>query len=269
MRGADSHAPSIFHNLLRPWLAHPLTRDVHIDEPSAVEVRYRIIKEKTFLRRIYKEWYEQLIAGLPSGQGAVLEIGGGTSFLREQLPEAFTSDVLHHPRVDVVLNGLALPVADGALRGILMVDVLHHLPEPRRFFTEAARCVRPGGVIVMIEPWVTAWSKFVYGNLHHEPFSPETKQWEFPCSGPLSAANGALPWIIFDRDRAQFTREFPAWSIHKIEVQMPFRYLLSGGVSMKSLTPGWTFGFWETLERALQPWMHNLGMFAFISLQRL
>jgi SAM-dependent methyltransferase len=254
--------------LLRSWLAHPLTQNVQIDEPSAVEIRYRIIKQKPFLRRIYKEWYEQLVAGLPSGEGAVLEIGGGTSFLREQCPEALTSDVLHHSGLDVVLNGTALPVADGALRGILLLDVLHHLPEPRRFFAEASRCVRPSGAIVMVEPWVSTWSKFVYRNLHHEPFSVETPEWEFPSTGPMSGANGALPWIIFERDRQQFMREFPVWTIRKIQVQMPFRYLLSGGVSMRSFAPGWSFAFWEGFERALQPWMRSLGMFALIALER-
>ena len=81
--------------------------------------------------------------------------------------------MFNHAGVDIVLDGLMLPLAGGVLRGIVMVDVLHHIPQPRRFFTEAARCVRPGGVIAMVEPWVTAWSKLIYGKLHHEPFRPE------------------------------------------------------------------------------------------------
>ena len=120
----------------------------------------------------------------------------------------------------------------------------------------------------MIEPWVTAWSKQIYGKLHHEPFRPEAREWEFQSTGALSGANGALPWILFERDRAQFVREFPAWVLDKIEIQMPFRYLLSGGMSMRSFAPGWSFGFWRGLERALQPWMHCLGMFALIVLKR-
>src|SRR5262249_31802772 len=39
---------------------------------------------------------------------------------------------------------------------------------------QATRCVRSGGVVAMIEPWVTPWSRFVYTRLHHEPFQPET-----------------------------------------------------------------------------------------------
>src|SRR5262244_3270831 len=64
---------------------------------------------------------------------------------------------------------------------------------------QATRCVRLGGVVAMIEPWVTPWSRFVYTRLHHEPFQPEAEQWEFPVRRPRSGANGALPYIIFVR----------------------------------------------------------------------
>jgi len=258
----------MFQNLLTALLGHPLTRNVSIDDPSAVELRRRIIREKPFLLRIYQEWYEQLAEGIPRGAGAVLELGAGAGFLREFLADVIVSDVVHHSGVDIVLDGMALPVPDGALRAIVMLDVLHHLPQPRQFFREAARCVRPGGAIVMIEPWVTTWSKFVYGKLHHEPFRPEAQKWEFPSTGPLSGANGALPWMLFERDRVQFAREFPTWAVRKTEVQMPFRYVLSGGVSMRSLTPQRSFRLWRGFERALQPWMRHLGMFAIITLER-
>jgi len=49
---------------------------------------------------------------------------------------------------------------------------------------------------------------------------------------------------------------------------MPLRYLLSGGVSMRSLMPGWSFGPWKGFERLLSPWMRYLAMFAFIQVQR-
>jgi len=49
---------------------------------------------------------------------------------------------------------------------------------------------------------------------------------------------------------------------------MPFRYLLSGGVSLRSLTPVWSFGFWQEIEEGQKPWMGKLAMFAKIVLQR-
>ena len=50
---------------------------------------------------------------------------------------------------------------------------------------------------------------------------------------------------------------------------IPFRYLVSGGVSMRTLMPGWTTPAWRALERALQPLMPRVAMFAIIVLRRL
>jgi SAM-dependent methyltransferase len=254
--------------MLKATLAHPLTRGLDIDNPQTTQLRRRIIREKVFLRQIYAEWYQAIVDALPTTQGTVLELGSGAGFLDEFIPGLVTSEVFECPELDIVLNGLVLPFAANSLRGVVMTDVLHHLPEPRRFFTEAARCVRRDGVIVLVEPWVTRWSQLIYTRLHHEPFRPEAIEWEFPPSGPLSGANGALPWIIFARDRAQFAREFPMWQIESITLMMPFRYLISGGVSLRSLMPGWSFGFWRWLESQLMPWMDNLAMFGQVVLRR-
>ena len=40
-------------------------------------------------------------------------------------------------------------------------------------------------------------SRVIYGALHHEPFRPDAADWKISGKGPLSAANGALPWILF------------------------------------------------------------------------
>lgn len=253
---------------LKGWLAHPLTRGMDLDDPRTTELRRRIVREKPFLRRIYDEWYARLAASVPGGAGDVLEIGSGGGFLRDVIPGLITSDVFACDGVDRVLDAHALPFSAGALRAILMSDVLHHLREPRRFFGSAAVCVRPGGVVSMIEPWVSAWSRVVYGRLHHEPFRPDAASWEFPASGPLSGANGALPWILFERDRGVFEAEFPQWRIERIEQFMPLRYLVSGGVSMRSLSPGWSHGLWRGIEAALRPARRALAMFAHIVLRR-
>jgi len=254
--------------MLQRWLAHPLTRGLDIDDPQTTYLRRQIIQEKTFLRRIYQEWYQAIVAALPPGGGAVLELGAGGGFMSEFIPDLITSELFYCPNIRAVLDGSRLPFSSQSLRGIVMTDVLHHLPQSRLFFDEATRCVRPGGVVVMVEPWVTPWSRFVYTHLHHEPFDPETLSWELPTSGPLSGANDALPWIIFARDRLKFEQEFPCWRIESISPIMPFRYLLSGGVSLRSLAPGWSFGLWKQFERTLGFWGNHLAMFAQIILRR-
>jgi len=188
--------------------------------------------------------------------------------LSECVSRIVTSDVLPIRGLDLACDAGRLPVREDSLRGIVMTNVFHHLPDVRAFLGDAGRAVRRGGVIVMLEPWNTAWSRFVYQRLHHEPFDPDARDWSIAGGGPLSAANGALPWILFSRDRSEFEREFPAWQLTSISVTMPFRYLLSGGVSLRSLAPAWTFGLWRGVEHALEPWMDHLGLFARIVLTR-
>ena len=252
---------------LASWLAHPLTRGLDIDDPRTTHLRRQILAEKRFLHRIYEEWYTAIAASLPAGEGAVLELGAGAGFLSEHIPGLLRSEVFLGSGLDLVLDGLDLPFAAGALRGIVMTNVLHHLPRPLRFFTEAARAVRPGGVVALIEPWVSGWSRQVYTRFHHEPFLPEG-DWEIPAGGPLSGANGALPWILFERDRERFEREAPAWRVRSVQRIMPFRYLVSGGISLRSLVPAASYPLWRGLERALSPWSRQLAMFAHVVLER-
>jgi len=253
---------------LKELLVHPLARGLDPDDPGTTLTRRRIIMEKGFLRKVYQEWYHDLIAELPPIDGPILEIGSGAGFLKDSLPDLITSDVFFLPHLSVVLDAGAIPFDRRSLRAVLMIDVLHHLPQPRRFFTESARCVKPGGAIVMIEPWVTTWSRFVYSRFHTEPFEPNAEQWEFPSTGPLSGANGALPWIMFCRDRAAFNTSFPGWRVSSIDVGMPVSYILSGGVSMRALLPGFAFEAVRRAEQLLGPWMQSLAMFAKIVLTR-
>jgi hypothetical protein len=92
---------------------------------------------------------------------------------------------------------------------------------------------------------------------------------ELPIAGPLSGANDALPWIIFARERQKFEQEFPHWHIELVKPMMPVCYLLSGGVSLRSLMPGWSFAIWKQIENALSHWNNELVMFAQIVLRRL
>jgi SAM-dependent methyltransferase len=254
--------------VVRTWLEHPLTRGLSIDDPRTTALRREIVRSKRFLRRVYLDWYRLVRDSLPGGSGEVLELGSGAGFLREVVTGVVTSDVFPAPGLDLVLDAHALPFRDASLRAIAMVDVLHHLSDCRRFFAEAARCVRPGGVIAAIEPWVSAWSRVVYGRLHHEPFVPDAPDWAFPASGPLSSSNQALSWMVLERDRAVFERTFPSWRVKRVVPFMPLRYVASGGVTLRLSAPAWSYVLVAGLERLLAPFMGELAMFAHIVLER-
>jgi SAM-dependent methyltransferase len=255
-------------SLLRRLLAHPLTAGLTLDDPATTERRKQIIQSKPFLKTIYDEWYSLLAAELPPGEGAVLELGSGAGYCESYIPGLITSEVNFYPGVKVVADARQLPFREGSLRAIVFTDVMHHMPDVRQFFAGASMCLREGGKILMIEPWLTSWSRFVYQRFHHEPFRPEAEDWSFPSTGPLSAANGAIPWIVFVRDRQRFEAEFPNLVVERIQPMLPFRYLVSGGVSMRSLMPGFTSSSWKYLEKILDPRMSSLAMFAFVSVRR-
>jgi len=253
---------------LRRLLAHPLTADLAVDDPATTELRNQVIASKPFLRSIYDEWYRLLAEELPDGEGQVLELGSGAGYCERFIPGLITSEIFHCSRARVVADAQQLPFADGSLRAIIMTDVLHHMPRVEDFFREASRCLRRGGKILMIEPWVTPWSRLVYSRLHHEPFLPEAENWTFSSTGPLSGSNQALPWIVFVRDRRKFESLFPELTIDEMRPFMPFRYLISGGVGLRSLMPGFTHEAWAGIEGMLEPEMAHLAMFAFVSLRR-
>lgn len=244
-------------------LGHPLTNGLSVDDPVTTLLRREIIQSKPFLYSLYSEWYQRIIRGLPNTND-VLELGSGAGFLSEFLPEVITSEVFETPNVRLIADACRLPLADRTLDAIVMTDVFHHIPDVSHFLSEATRCVRPGGKIVMIEPWRTPWSEWVYTRLHSEPFSPDAG-WQIPQTGPLSGANGALPWIVFQRDRRLFEAQYPQWRITNIELMMPFSYILSGGVSMRSLMPGWMYRRIRVLERKLD--QQSWAMFACIELE--
>ena len=121
----------------------------------------------------------------------------------------------------------------------------------------------------MIEPWNTRWSKFIYTHFHTEPFDDSAQTWEFSSDNPLYQSNQAVPWIIFERDYAQFEREFPEYKLMDVVPMNPISYLLSGGISMRRLTPQWS----EKICRKVDTWLlkhgDSSGMFALISVQKM
>jgi len=256
-------------NILQSLFVHPLVRKIDLDSPETTVLRRQIIQGKSFLKKFYHECYLSIAQSLPNHiNGPVVELGSGAGFLKEYIPNLFTSEIIKIQDVDLILDGTNLPFSTDALKGIVMIDVLHHMPNVASFFSDAAACIKPGGVIIIIEPWSTLWSRFVYRHLHHEPFELGVKDWKLPAGGPLSQANSALPWIIFERDRKKFDKEFPQFQVKEIMLNFPFCYILSGGVSLRSMIPGNMYNVIRKIENLSLPWMNSLAMFAKIILER-
>ena len=246
----------------------PETAGLDLDDPLLTEMRFSIIERKPFLRKVYERFYQDLLhaaIGVPAG--AQVEFGAGGGFFKQLAPHVKTSEYLAVRGVDVRASAEAMPFADQSLAAVYMLDVLHHLPRPRYYFSELVRCLKPRGRAIMIEPYISSWSRFVYGRLHHEPVD-EKAGWELAASGPLSGANSALPSIVFERDIKEFRSAYPLLSLETYRPFMPFSYLLSGGVSLRSLAPGFSYPAVQALEGVLSPFNRRLAMFCLIVLER-
>jgi SAM-dependent methyltransferase len=239
---------------LRGVLSHPLTRGLHLDSAEATAVHARLIRDKPFLRRLYSHYYDdfEATAGRAVSGGIILEVGAGGGFYREVRPSVISLDVRPGAEVDVVASALALPFRDETASAVLLLNVLHHLPDATLFFRECERILKPGGRVCLIEPCAGPLSRRLIRPLHHEPWE-ENAGWTLPPSGPLTGANMALPSIIFIRDRERYRAEFPNLPIDRVRFHTIVLYLLSGGVSMRSFAPAAFFSPVLTVERLLAP----------------
>jgi len=258
-----------FARTLRKVLTHPLARGLDLDSPEATYIHGRLIREKRFLRRVYLHYYSHYDAAVARAArgGAVIEIGAGGGFFRETRRGVVTLDLRPGADVSVAGNASAMPFRAGAASAVLLLNVLHHLPDPAAFFRECARVLRPGGRVCMIEPFSSPLSRRIVRPLHHEPWD-DSAGWTLRGAGPMSDANMAMPTSIFFRDRARYDADFPELPVDRLRLHTVFLYLLSGGVSMRSFLPGIAFGPVERTERLLAPAGRRLASMMTVELVR-
>jgi SAM-dependent methyltransferase len=243
---------------------------IHLDGPDRFELLTATLGRKAFLRRLYREFYDryaECLARCPA-EGLALELGSGAGFAREVVPGVLTSDVIPYPGVERVIDGTRMPFAEASLRAIFLLNVFHHIPDPEAFLREAERCLVPGGRMLIIDQHPGALASPIYRHLHHEPFRPEATTWAFASSGPLSGANGALAWIVFQRDRARFHELFPGLRLERYDPHTPLRYWLAGGLKRWSVAPGWSFPLASSLDRLLLRVSPDLGSFVDVEVVR-
>jgi SAM-dependent methyltransferase len=252
-------------------LTLPEAREIEdLDDASATVLHAEIIQQKGFLKKLYCDFYRRLkecIDDTVHDGSKIIELGSGGGFIKDVIPNAVTSEVLQIPSVDLVFSATEMPFEDASVDAIVMIDVLHHIPDVKAFFREAVRCLKPGGRVAMIEPANTVWGRFIYQNFHHEAFDPKA-EWTFESQGPLSTANGALPWIVFHRDEAVFAQEFGELEIIERQFHTPLRYLISGGFTLRQLAPGWSYCLIQGLELLLLPFNRWIGMFETIVVEK-
>jgi SAM-dependent methyltransferase len=227
------------------------------------ELHQQAWRDDEALRILYSRWYQRVRDHLPPQQlGPWLELGSGPGFAKEVIPELELSDVVRAPWHQHELDAEALPFGDGSLGALVLFDVLHHLPHPAAFFAEAVRALRPGGRVVMCEPYVSPLSYPVYRFIHEErcdlsadPFDDSPGTGDDPFEG-----NQAIPTLLLRRHRAELERRFPELRITGFERFAGLAYPASGGFSRRTPLP---IGLWKALlafeDRLPEPAFRLIG----------
>jgi len=250
------------------WLKLPECKNIKdLDDPETTMLHSAIIQNKPFLKNIYIDFYNQFKGSVRGEEGCFVEIGSGGGFIGDVMPNVIKTDILNLPNVDLRLSGVNLSFKSSSVDAIFMLNVFHHIHNPGNFLNEVTRCLKTGGKLVLIEPANTFWGRFIYKNFHHEEFDPKA-DWGLEDTGPLTVANGALPWIVFCRDKEKLKKQYPKLEVLKVKYHTPLRYLLSGGVSLRQLVPSFLYGFIQVIEVLLTPLNNVLGMFMKIEIQK-
>ncbi|MEB3189646.1 MAG: class I SAM-dependent methyltransferase [Snowella sp.] len=201
--------------------------------------QHKIIWEKKpILRTLYNYWYTKMAAQLAHGD--TLELGGGSGNFKEFAPNVISSDVVPLPWIDIVADAQNLPFKEQSFDNIVMFDVLHHIENVSLFFDEALRVLRPGGRIIMMEPYISFASWPVYHFLHPEPVNFQQNPLAYiepsPNRKPFDS-NQAFATILFEKKFKLFKRKYPQFDkIYHCRMAF-FAYPLSGGFDKPSLVP--------------------------------
>ena len=231
--------------------------------------RRQLWKSKKILEKLYYNWYRKIKSALRPG--SILEIGSGSGNLKEFFPDTISSDILFTPWADAVLDAHQLPFQYTTFDNIALFDVLHHLSDPSQFFCEAQKTLKQKGRIVLMEPYISWASFFIYRFLH-----PEGLVWNIDPfrKGYLGKdknhfhGNQAIPTLIFERYKHRFAKDFPGLKIIKEERMDFIIYPLSGGFHNPSLCPLFLYSTLEYLEKILRPLNRFLAFRLFVVLEK-
>jgi SAM-dependent methyltransferase len=214
------------------------------DRAATLRNRARLGANKNLLFW-YRELYRDQFRDLPNPAAlSILEIGSGTSPLKQFLPNVVTSDVLDLSYLDLVFDCHQIDkfdaIKDNSVDVITLTNVLHHLKRPIAFLNRAASKLKSGGKVIATEPFFSVLSTPIFKYLHHEPVDFRISEPELSkVQGPLASANIALPWLIFFRQREWLQRLNENFDIATLSTR-PFSalsYMATGGISHRLPVP--------------------------------
>ena len=231
-----------------------------------VDRNREIWQRKALLREVYAAMYARIGAAM-NGDGPSIEIGSGIGALRDSVGGVLMTDSFVRPWLDAALDAYALPFRAGTLAHIVGFDVFHHLARPMAFLAEARRTLKSGGRVILVEPYISATGRIVYGPFHDEPIAmsePIDRSTEPPASG-YHAAQGNATRLFFGAEARAWESE---WRLVEATPFAAFAYVCSGGFSRPALYPRRLRRIIDRLDAVLSDWPSFFATRCIVVLQR-
>lgn len=167
-------------------------------------------QKKPVLQKSYRYFHEEIASHLSGlSNPKIVELGSGIGNIKDVIPGCLRTDLFPNPWIDQVENAYRLSFTSQSISDLVLFDVFHHLRHPGAALAEFWRVLRPGGRVLIFDPYISLLGWVVYGALHAEPVAWKAEiVWNAPVGWDSDevdyyAAQGNLTKLFFSNQGQQ------------------------------------------------------------------
>lgn len=246
----------------------PKPEDSRYDNDSdVVKARKTFYEQRSknlhFLLRHRYQWMQHYINPIES---VGVEVGCGIGVTKEYIKAKLLllTDFGEYEWLDTMnVDAMSTPFKDNEFDFVLCSNMIHHLPNPSKFFQEMNRIIKPNGYLLVQEVNCSFFMRLVLRLMRKEGYSFDVDVFDknAELSDPTNAwsANNAIPNLLFD-NHEKFHKNISTFSII---ADSPSEFLLffnSGGVTAKTPyipLPYWLLKIVQIVDRMLIAFSKN------------